>query len=57
MRVSASNYEIFTVNYEIFTVNYVVIAGNIFSSYYENPGDNIENPHGVSEVRPGCEVQ
>lgn len=30
MRVSASNYEIFTVNYEIFTVNYVVIDGNIF---------------------------
>jgi hypothetical protein len=35
MRVSASNYEIFTVNYEIFTVNYVVIDGNIFGFYYE----------------------
>lgn len=35
MRVSASNYEIFTVNYEIFTVNYVVIDGNIFRFYYE----------------------
>jgi hypothetical protein len=31
MRVSGSNYEIFTVNYEIFTVNYEVIDGNIFS--------------------------
>jgi hypothetical protein len=30
MRVSASNYEIFTVNYEIFTVNYEVIDGHIF---------------------------
>nr|CRY96395.1 hypothetical protein [uncultured prokaryote] len=36
MRVSASNYEIFTVNYEIFTVNYALIDGNIFASYYEN---------------------
>jgi len=30
MRVSASNYEIFTVNYEIFTVNYVLIDDHIF---------------------------
>jgi hypothetical protein len=36
MRVSASNYEIFTVNYEIFTVNYVVIDSNIFRFYYES---------------------
>ena len=50
MRVSASNYEIFTVNYEIFTVNYVVIDGNIFNSYYESSRYGIENPHGVSEV-------
>jgi hypothetical protein len=25
MRVSASNYEVFTVNYEVFTVNYEVV--------------------------------
>lgn len=30
MRVSGSNYEVFTVNYEVFTVNYVMIDGNIF---------------------------
>jgi len=29
MRVSGSNYEIFTVNYEIFTVNYAVIDEDI----------------------------
>jgi hypothetical protein len=45
MRVSASNYEIFTVNYEIFTVNYAVIDGNIFGIYYENSRNNIENRH------------
>ncbi|GEM_PF-3435861 len=35
MRVSASNYEKFTVNYEIFTVNYEVIYKLIFVGYYE----------------------
>jgi hypothetical protein len=49
MRVSGSNYEIFTVNYEIFTVNYEVIDGNIFSSYYEAFLGNIDNYHGVQQ--------
>ena len=47
MRVSASNYEKFTVNYEIFTVNYVVIDGNIFWFYYEYSADNIESCYDV----------
>jgi hypothetical protein len=47
MRVSASNYEIFTVNYEIFTVNYEVIDSNILRSYYESSRNNIEDRHGV----------
>lgn len=47
MRVSASNYEIFTVNYEIFTVNYVVIDGNIFGFYYETSENNIESRYDV----------
>jgi hypothetical protein len=34
MRVSASNYEIFTVNYEIFTVKYEFIYINIIRCYY-----------------------
>jgi hypothetical protein len=34
MRVSASNYEIFTVNYEIFTVKYELIYINIIRCYY-----------------------
>jgi hypothetical protein len=29
MRVSALNYEVFTVNYEVFTVNYEVIYNRI----------------------------
>jgi len=42
MRVSASNYEVFTVNYEVFTVNYVVIDCNIFAYYYEDSKNNID---------------
>jgi len=42
MRVSAPNYEIFTVNYEIFTVNYVLIYLNIFSCYYVLSPNHIE---------------
>ena len=34
MRVSASNYEIFTVNYEILTVKYEFIYINIIRCYY-----------------------
>lgn len=41
MRVSASNYEVFTVNYEVFTVNYVVIDCNIFGYYYVVYRNNI----------------
>jgi hypothetical protein len=49
MRVSDSNYEIFTVNYEIFTVNYEVIDGNIFRQYYEITLNNIVNHYGVQQ--------
>lgn len=49
MRVSASNYEVFTVNYEVFTVNYAVIDCNIFRYYYEIPKNNIDFHHDVEE--------
>jgi hypothetical protein len=50
MRVSASNYEVFTVNYEVFTVNYVVIDDNIFTHYYEVFLKQHRNCHDVKAV-------